>query len=207
LGGAHLGDVYQYVGTTPLSSPHLKTQDYSDASKWAQVGTAGAAETKAYITGSSLVAAGTLTQTATAGETIDAEVEAASVALAGGGSGVSAAGAGAHVLNRIGSTVQTYIASSRGAGIKVGGDGTNAIALKAQDTATITATGGVASLAAAFGAFGGSAAVALSLARNDIASTVQAYLSSATVHTTSGLTQIEAIDAPTAMATSQAAPR
>ena len=85
LSGAAKGDIYKYVGTSALSSPNLKTQDYTDTTKWVQVGSTNAGETLAYVSSSSLVAGTTLTQTATSGETIHATVVAAAVALAGGG--------------------------------------------------------------------------------------------------------------------------
>ena len=202
--GAAKGDVYEYVGTTETPSPNLKTQNYNDTTRWRQVGTTGAGETKAYVSDSSLVAT-TLTQTATSGETIAAIVIAASVAVAGGGIAVAAAGAGVYVLNRIGQTTQAYISGSRGDGIKVRGSGGQAISLSAQDTATITATGGAASVAAAIGFSGGAAAIAVALARNDIQANVEAHISSATVGTTSGLTRLQATSASTVTASSKTA--
>ena len=212
--GAHAGDVYRYVPSTPLNgSPNLKTQDYTDASKWVQVGTTAAGETKAYVTGSSLVAATTLSASATSGETINATVASVSAALALGGVAVAAAAAGVYVVNRIGQATQAYIGPTRGVGIQVKGSG-DAISLTAQDTSTITATGGAASIAASIGLSSFSAAVALALARNDIQSDVEAYTSGATIDTcalsagsctTSGALKAHATNMATITASSTAA--
>ena len=144
--GAAKGDVYKYIGSGSIAATSLKTQDYTDATKWQQLGTTAAGETKAYVSSSSVVAATTLNATATSGETITAVVAAASVALAGGGIAVAAAGAGVYVLNRIGQATQAYISGNRGIGINVTGSGGQAISLQATDTSTITALGGAAAV-------------------------------------------------------------
>ncbi len=200
--GSAKGDIYKYVGTTAIPAANLKTQDYTDTSKWQQLGTTAAGETTAAITDSD-VDATTLALTATSSETITAEVEAASVALAGGGVAVAAAAAGVYVANRIGQATRATIS---GGTITVDGDGTTAITLEAEDTSTITATGGAASVAAAFGFSGSySAAIAGAIARNDIAAEVAAFISGATVTTTSGLTSLSATNSADIDATSTAA--
>ena len=190
--GPHGGYVYRYVSTTPLAGGTngvlLRTQDYSDTSLWKQV--RGLAEVKAYVSGSSLTAAGALTITATASETITALVNTDSVAVAGSAGGaVAAAGAGTSVINRIATVVLAYIASTPAdKQVKA-----SSIAISATDTATITATANAVAIAAAFGVTGAaSAAVAVSLADNEISGSTEAFVSSADVATTSGAMSITA---------------
>ncbi|HZK06225.1 MAG TPA: hypothetical protein VFC82_10350 [Actinomycetaceae bacterium] len=187
--GAAAGDVYQYIGDTALTNPNLKTQDYTDDSLWRQLGTTGAGGTSATITDSS-VHADTLALSAESGQTINATVEAASVALAGGGVAVAFAAAGVYVVNRVG---QATMAIITGGTINVRGRAGSAISASAIDNSTISSIGGAAAVSAAFGFISSfSAAIATSVARNDIRSTVQAAISGATVDVTSGLTKLSA---------------
>ncbi|MEY2518223.1 MAG: large repetitive protein, partial [bacterium] len=190
-GGAHLGDVYSYVGSSTLiGSPDLHKQDYSNTSLWQQVKGTDVAEVKAYVSGSSLTASGALSIMATASETITALVNTDSVALAGSLVGaVSAAGAGTTVVNRIGTVVQAYITSTpTGKQVKA-----TSITISATDTATITATANAVAVAAAFGLAGSAAvSVAVALADNEISGAIEAFVSSANVATTAGAMSITA---------------
>src|SRR6185436_10398207 len=76
-----------------------------------------AAEVQAYVTGSRLSVTGTLSQYATATESIKADVSAVSAALAGGATAVAGSGAGVSAINKVKSKVYAYIASSTGNGI------------------------------------------------------------------------------------------
>ena len=139
-------------------------------------GTSTPMEVKAYVKDSSVSAAGALTLTATAGQTISAIVLAGSVAIAASGTvAVGASGAGVYTDNHVTADVKAY----------VDGDGTNGISatsitVKAVDTSTITAIAGAASVAAAFsGTVGASLSIAVSLAFNQIGSQVEAAFKNA----------------------------
>ncbi|MBA3347448.1 MAG: hypothetical protein H0T13_02700, partial [Actinobacteria bacterium] len=206
LDGPRAGDVYRYVGATPLAAPDLKAQDYTDETKWQQVGTDAAGSTRAIVDTSRLEVTGKLTILADSGADIDADVAAASVALAGGGVAIALAAAGLYVLNRIGAKTEAAIIGTRGLGIDVGGSAGTAITVTARDVSTIRAYGGSASIAASVGVFGSvAAAIAIAIARNDIRGQVLAHMTGATVDTTSGSTTIQASEQATISAASQAA--
>ena len=73
---------------------------------------------RAYVSDSSIDAAGALTIMATESATIDAIVVAASVAISGGVVGASLSGAGAAATNRIATEVQAFIDGDGASGIK-----------------------------------------------------------------------------------------
>jgi hypothetical protein len=157
---------------------------------------------RAYVTGSS-ISAGALDVTATNGATTTAKVGSVSAAIAIGGGALAVSGAGVEVDNRIAVTVAAFVASTpSGRSVTAG-----PILVRAQDTSTITADALAASIAAAFGTPGTDTAISTgaSVARNAIANDVSAYLSSATVTTTTGAITVEAVETATISATSRAA--
>ena len=206
LEGAAKGDVYKYIGAAALISPNLKTQDYTDASKWQQVGTTAAGETKAYITNSSLVGRDDAHADGDVGR--DDHRDRRSRERRAGGRRDRGRGCRRRRLRR-----QPDRAGDAGVHQRqprhrhqVAGDGTDAIALSATDNSGITATGGAAAVAAAIGFVGSfSAAIAVAIARNDIQADVEAYISSATVGTTSGLTRLQATNTASVSAVSATA--
>jgi len=137
--GAAAGNVYRYIGDTPLTRPSngtaaenerwLVRQNYFDKSKWELVSLdPDVAEVKAYIVDSQIDATGALTVDAVSDQAIDATVFAGSVALSGGIVGASLSGAGAASENRIAALVQSYIEGDKdGKGIKAAG-----VSVKAQ---------------------------------------------------------------------------
>ena len=141
-----------------------------------QDGTSAPVQVGAYVERSSIAAGGALTQTATAGQTINAVVLAGSVAVgAGGTAGVGVSGSGVFAENRIAAHVKATIDGDGAGGISATG-----ITLKALDTSTITATAGAASVAASFaGTAAVSVSIGVSLARNEIRNQVDAALQNA----------------------------
>ena len=142
------------------------------------IATKAPAAVHAYITNSSVDAANDVRISASASQTIGAVTLAGSAALAiSGGTGVAVAGSGVLALNLIAADVKAYIDGDKAIG---GGmtEGIRAVdlSLTAQDTSTITALVGAASLAASFGSTGVSIAVGVSFAHNVITSDVAAYI-------------------------------
>ncbi len=130
-------------------------------------------EVQAHVMDSSLEAAGGLTQTATADESIDAIVAAGSVAIAVSGvGGGSAAGSGADAVNKIANGVRSFIGGDGATGIIA-----DSVTLTAVDTSTINAFTGAASIAASAGIFGGDVALAISFSENQISNEVEASIS------------------------------
>jgi hypothetical protein len=155
--GVRGGNVYEYLGSTTQLPPSgkttidLKTQDYGNTDLWKQVNLVEApAEVLAYLLNSSVNAVGGLNQTAISDQSINALVVAGSAAATGGAVGVSVSGAGAGAVNTITTDVTAFIEGDGATGINAG-----SVALKAEDTSTISAVTGAASLAAAFGASAG----------------------------------------------------
>ena len=182
--GRGAGDVYEYVGSTPLAvGTDLSTQNYSDATKWTLVGRASGAQ--AFVLDSTIggtttgSASGALTADAIANQTIDAIVLAGSVAIAGGAGAVAVAGAGAAAMNSIAAVVGAYVNGSTG--IKAA-----SISLHATDTSAIHAITGAASIAASFGAVGVSVAIGVALASNTIANDIEAYIANGNVVAATG---------------------
>ena len=139
---------------------------------WKPDGTPAPAEVRAYALDSSLSAAGDLSLTATASQTIGAVVLAGSAAVAAGGVGVAASGSGVSAENKIGVDVQASIDGDREGGISA-----DRVTLTATDTATISSLAGAASLAASLaGSVGASISIGVVLARNTITSEVEASI-------------------------------
>ena len=162
------------------------------------------AEVQAYLSNSSLITTGALTLTAYSNQTINAIVVAASAAIAGGGvAGVGASGAGASTKNTIATNIKAYIDGDGATGIRVG-----SVGLYAQDTSSITADTGAASLAASFaGTAGVSLSIGVALAQNTIANVVDVAIKNADngVTTTSGSVTLNATENTTIKALSVAA--
>ncbi|MFL5755287.1 MAG: hypothetical protein ACJ77N_03225, partial [Chloroflexota bacterium] len=200
------GTVYRYVGSTTLVNLDLTAQDYSDITKWQRVSaldqdygdtslwkrvdlTSASAQVRAYISDSSIDAAGALTIMATESATIDAIVVAASVAISGGVVGASLSGAGAAATNRIATQVQAFIDGDGPTGIKA-----TTITLSATDGSGINAVVGAASVAAGFGVVGAALSIAVSIAWNEVRNDVRAYIANANpgVTTTTGPVSVTA---------------
>src|SRR5262249_54915996 len=151
---------------------------------------------QAYIHNSSIDATGALTQTATATDSIDALVVAASVGIAGGASaGVGVSGAGGFTDNQIHSVVHSYIDgdSTRTPGDAAGGITVASADLKADDASSIRAIAGAASVAASYGAIGVAVSIGLSIAFNTVSNDVAAYVNDVhALKTTTGNLTIEA---------------
>ena len=198
--GVHAGNVYEYLGSnqTPQSGAttvDLKTQDYGNTDLWKQVNLVkAAAEVQAYLLNSSVNAVGGLSQTAISDQSINALVVAGSAAASGAGVGVSVSGAGAGAVNTITTDVKAFIEGDGAMGINAG-----SVALKAEDTSTISAVTGAASLSAAFGAVGVGVSIGVAGAVNVISNDVAAYIYNADtgVKTTGGAITVEAIEAAT----------
>jgi hypothetical protein len=191
---AKIGGLYMYVGDG--GSVNLNAQDYTDTDNWMYVGSTMLAEqdygntdfweqvnlvespsdTQAYGLRSSITAGGALTLNAIGTESINAFVFAGSAAISGGGvAGVGAAGAGVASVNRIATNVQAFLDGD-------GADGIDAasVALKAEDTSSIQAFTGAASLAASFaGVAAVSVSIGVALADNIITNTVSSYIDNA----------------------------
>ncbi len=201
--GVSAGDVYEYIGPTLTGSIDLKSQDYSDTTKWKQLNLiASGAPVQAYVLNSSITAAGALNLTATSTETIDAIVLSGSVAISGGAGGVGLSGAGAGALNRVSSQIRAYIDGDGATGISA-----SSIHLKADDESTIDVIVGAASIAASFGGVGVSFSLGVGMAFNEISNQVEAAIKNADtgVTTTSGSIKIESIENATITATAAAA--
>ena len=138
-------------------------------------------EVRAYIENSSVDAGGDLTVTASMSGSIDAGVGAGSAAISGSGSGLAAglSGAGASARNEIAVDVKATI---DGDGSPVSGPGiiADSVTLLAEDTSSISADVGAASLAAAIaGTNAGALSVGVALAKNRIDNAVEASISGA----------------------------
>ncbi len=138
---------------------------------YAPDGTAAPAEVRAYVENSSIAALGDLILKAVADQTIVATIAAAAVAIGGGVVAITGAGAGASTRNRIRTLIKAFIDGTGTTGIIA-----DKISLLADDTSSITAFTGSASLAGAVGLIGGSISVAVGVAKNEIANEVDAYV-------------------------------
>ncbi|MBC8509084.1 MAG: hypothetical protein H8D34_29880, partial [Chloroflexi bacterium] len=163
-----------------------------------------AGEVRAYIKNSSIKAVGALSLEATAGQTIGAVVLSGSAAVAGGaGAGIAGSGSGVVALNRIGVVVEASITGDGATGIEA-----SSISLTAKDVSTITALAGAASLAVSVaGAAGVSVSIGVSLAFNQISSSVESFIFQADdlVKTTTGDIRLLADGSATINAISSAA--
>ena len=177
--GARAGDIYRYVGNTISESSEddivLSQQDYGDSTQWEL---SNLVETgmpvHAFLKDTSMDAEGSLAIIATANQTVDAIVVAASGAISAGSVGVGLSGAGVSADNRIASDVQAYIDGDGSSGLGI--DALH-VSISAEDTSIIDAEAEAASLAAAFaGSVGVSLSIGVSIATNTITNDVQAYL-------------------------------
>ncbi|MCL5281661.1 MAG: hypothetical protein M1376_17320 [Planctomycetes bacterium] len=168
---------------------------------WTADGVADPAEVQAYLEDASIDALGELSLTADGDQTITATVIAASVAIAAGLVGIGGAGAGVSTRNRIRTLIKAFIEGTGTTGISAA-----SIALRADDSSTITATTGSAALAGAVGGVGVSVSISVARAYNEIANEVDAYVLDAAVTATGadGIS-IRAVDAAEITATSTAA--
>jgi hypothetical protein len=159
------------------------------------------AEVQAYVRNSSINAGGSLTQSAISNTTVDALVLAGSVAVAGGLAGATGAGAGAATTNKIATFVKSYIDGDGATGIQA-----NSVSLTANDTSTINANAGAASVAATF-AIGGAMAIGVALAHNEIRNEVEAAIRNADngITARTGGINLTATDSTTVTALSVAA--
>jgi len=180
--------IYRYVGSSDnvnlgsqdynntalwesVGSGKLSMQDYGNTDLWQQVNLEEApVEVQAYVVNSSIDAVGALNQTAVSDQSIDALVVAGSAAASGGGVGVSVSGADAIAINTVTTDVKAFIEGDGASGISAG-----SIAIKAEDTSSISAITGAASLAAGFGGVGVAVSIGISLAFNEISNEVAAY--------------------------------
>jgi hypothetical protein len=196
--GVRQGDVYEYVGDDNLPDEddsgdenYLLLQDFSDKSLWKLVNLdKNAAPVQAYIRNTDLEAAGTLTQTVSSEQEINAKIFSGSVALSGGLVGLSLSGAGASTENKIASRIKTFIESDSLDQISTGGD----ISLTAKDTSSIISETQGVSIAGSVGLVGGAAAVGVALADNSISNIVEAYISGVDLSITDGNLDIYAVE-------------
>src|SRR5262249_51205154 len=150
---------------------------------YTNTGAPQAIQVQAYTKNSYVHADGDLKLSATAKMDIESVVVAASVVASTGTiAGIGLGGAGASATNTIGTTVQAYID-----GADPNSDGTgnmgivaNSISLNADDTSSITAFTGSASLAVAIGSIGASVSIGVGLAENQISNQVLAYIANST---------------------------
>ncbi|MBC8509085.1 MAG: tandem-95 repeat protein, partial [Chloroflexi bacterium] len=181
-------DNWEYVGPSGLWA-----QEYGDSDTWMQTNFVDdPVQVAAYVSSSSIHAAGALTLDAKADETIEAIVVAGSVAIAGaGGVGVGGSGAGVNSGNKITTEVRAYIQGSGASGIEVG-----SAKLTAQDTSTITATTNSAAVAGSFAGTGAVAAsVSVAIASNEISNIIEAYIKdAASVVATEGSIELNALE-------------
>ena len=172
--GPGAGDVFKYIGPAITVSVDLRNQDYRNTSLWEQLNLSSTpAEVSATSTDSSIVAGGGVSIVATSTNTINAIVATLSAAISGGAVGIGLSGAGASATNLIKGNVTAKIE---------GDDGINAssVLVAADDSSSITAFTGSASIAAVVGAFlGGSVSIAVALALNEISSDVSASIDGA----------------------------
>jgi len=177
-------DLWESVG-----SARLTMQDYGNTDLWRQVNLEESPiEVQAYVLDSSLKTDGILSVKAVSNQIIEALVISGSVAASAGGTGVSVAGAGVGAMNLISANVRSYI-DGDGDGIKAG-----SISLNADDTSTIKAITGAATLAAGFGGTGVAVAIGVAVAHNGISNDISSFITSAenSVSTTSGAITISA---------------
>ncbi len=170
-------------------------------------GTADPAEVRAYVENSSIDALGDLILEAVADQTIVATVAAAAVAIGGGAVAVSGAGAGASTRNRVRTLIKAFIDGDSPTDSDESGITADSISLTADDTSTITAFTGSASLAGAVGAISGSISVAVGVAKNEISNEVDAYVINAGTLEATGTAgiEIEATNEATISSTATAA--
>ncbi|WP_197480218.1 hypothetical protein, partial [Anabaena sp. 4-3] len=162
------------------------------------------AQVQAYLQNSSVTATGDLTLSAVANSNINAGVGAGAMAVAAGGAGGgSGSGSGVNTVNKVGTLVKAFVDGDRTTGIQ-----TKSAIISAQDSSTIKADAGAASLAASFaGAVGVSLSIGVALADNLISNEVEAYINNAdnSFKTTTGNISLSATTDATIEAVSVAA--
>ncbi len=143
---------------------------------WTPDGTNTPAQVQAYLSNTSVSAGGDLKLTSLADQKIGSVVIAGSAAVGlGGVVGVGASGSGVWAENKIGVDVKSYIDGDRDSGTV--GISADSVTLTADDTSTIKALAGAASLAGSVGGIASvSFSIGVSLARNTITSEVDAYI-------------------------------
>ena len=154
-------------------------------------GNKDAVEVLAYVKDTPIQIGGDLTQTAISRQAITAGVGAGSVGVAvgtgSGGNALALSGSGVLTENKVAAYVKAYIdgdGTGTDAGIAAG-----SITLKADDTSSIKATAGAASLTVSFAPSSAlSLSIGVALARNEVANEIEAYIKNAddTVETTAG---------------------
>jgi hypothetical protein len=155
-------------------------------------------EVVAFVENSDVTAAGNVTLSAGSTATIDARVDAASVAVsAAAGTSFSPAVAGVFTTNELHTSVKAYVLGA-GGDDQIESTSGNVI-LTAEDASTVTSYAGAAAVAGAFSLAGSAAPIALggSIALNDIDSEVAAYVDAARVVTGQGQLELDAISTAT----------
>jgi hypothetical protein len=164
-------------------------------------GASAPAEVMAYVKNASVDATRDLVIGAVETATISARVNAITAALSGGGVAGAGAGAGTDTRNRVQTQVLAYVDTTRGSHIDIGG----AVRVTADDHSTITADTLAASVAGTIGVWGGSVAIGVAIAENEIGNRVEAYLKSATIDGAPGGVTVVAEETAGITATAQAA--
>ena len=205
LSGVRAGHIYEYIGaavdesSNTLGEPgaksqsfgkiDLRQQDYADTALWKLVnqGTSGSS-VEAKIDQSDVTANDLVNVDATNTQSIRANTLAGSVALALGKIGVALSGAGAAANNVIMTDVSAHISSGSTVGAYK-------ISVNADDIATINSVVLAASVAAAFGKIGVAISIGVSIATNEIANDVKAYVDNATLTAGETTSVLSATDA------------
>ncbi|XZE55266.1 beta strand repeat-containing protein [Planctomycetaceae bacterium SH139] len=176
-----------------------------DASTFAADPTASrssqASVVQAYVNQSEIDVDGSVDVLATGGGTINATVDAVSMAAAAGGTGGAGAGAGVSATNVIEREIITMVQDSTGAGI----DGQSGVFVTASDQVEITTTVLAASLAVAVGNFSAAGLVAVSSTNAKINNKVQAGIRRSTVNSAFGTVTAIASENAVVSATATAA--
>ena len=155
---------------------------------WQLDGSSAPSEVRATVRNSTISSPGHLRITATNGSQISALVFSASVAVGiGGFAGIAAAGSGVSADNRIKTVVQAAIDGDSAPGVVATGISAADILVSAGDTSTISAFAGAVAISLGAGLVGAALSIGVSLARNEIASVVEASISNASdVEATTG---------------------
>ncbi|MAI32532.1 MAG: hypothetical protein CMM07_12785, partial [Rhodopirellula sp.] len=130
-------------------------------------------EVLAYITGSEVLISGQLDQQAETSNTIEAEVQAGSVAAAVGVIAAAGAGAGVDTINKIGQTAKAFIQDTIGRGVLA-----DSARLRAVDQSSIATDAEASSIAGAIG-LGGAVSVSVTLAENTVTNVTESYVKNA----------------------------
>ena len=151
------GEIYEYVGATPLSDPvDLATQNYADTIQWER------------ITTTNLNAGGNISILADVERARMSDVGATTASVTTGVVGLS--GGGIDIQNTISNTVNAYINGA----INVTADGD--VSIVASEDAYIIGDATAVSISVSLGA-----GLGVALVENEISSTIQAWVQGATV--------------------------